>query len=102
MGVGRHTRSPVASWVRIREAPDRIKETVTMSRQVGPPGTNYIRIELDFWYNASDRSIHIASRDGTSLISTVNDEAGSKRQHSNLFRKLKSLLVENDRWPSET
>lgn len=72
-----------------------------MAVQVGPPGTKYIRIELDFWYNPSDRSIHIASRDGSSLISTVNDEAGSKRQHSNLYRKLKMLLVENGRWPSE-
>lgn len=72
-----------------------------MAVQVRPPGTKYVRIELDFWYNPGDRSIHIASRDGTSLISTVNDEAGSKRQHSNLYRKLKSLLLENDRSPNE-
>jgi hypothetical protein len=67
--------------------------------QVGPPNTKYVRMEIDFWYNAKDRSIHIATRDGVTMISTVNDQPESVRRHQNLFRKLKGLLIENGRWP---
>ena len=70
-----------------------------MGVQVGKPGTKYVRLEIDFWFNPKDRSIRIADRDGDTLISTVNDEPGSIRPHPNLYRKLKALLIENDRWP---
>ncbi len=70
-----------------------------MSVVVGPPGTKYIRLELDAWFNDKDGHIHIASRDGETLITTVNDTPGSARQHANLYRKLKTLLQDNGRWP---
>jgi hypothetical protein len=70
-----------------------------MAVQVGPPGTKYIRLEVDAWLNEKDGHIHIASRDGKTPITTVNDTPGSERRHANLYRKLKALLVENDRWP---
>ena len=70
-----------------------------MSLTVGPPGTKYIRLELDAWYNADDGHIHIASRDGTTLITTVNDNPGSERRHHNLYQKLRKLLQDNGKWP---
>jgi hypothetical protein len=71
-----------------------------MSVQVGPPGTKYIRLELDAWFNEKDGHIHIASRDGKTLITTVNQTPGSARCHANLYRKLQALLQEYGRWPA--
>jgi hypothetical protein len=70
-----------------------------MSVKIGPEGTRYIRLELDAWLNDKDGHIHIASRDGTTLITTVNDTPGSERRHHNLYSKLKALLIANHRWP---
>jgi hypothetical protein len=70
-----------------------------MAVEVGAPGTKFIRLELDAWLNEKDGHIHIASRDGKTLITTVNNTPGSARYHANLYAKLKQLLIENDRWP---
>ncbi len=70
-----------------------------MSVVVGEPGTKYVRLEIDFWYDVKQHDIHIASRDGSTLITTVNDRAGSERCHKNLYMKLRRLLEENGRWP---
>jgi hypothetical protein len=70
--------------------------------QVGPPGTKYILLELDARLNEKDGYIHIASRDGNTLITTVNDTPGSERRHPNLYGKLNALLVANDRWHEDS
>lgn len=66
---------------------------------VGMPRTKFARMEIDFWNNPKTEHIHIASRDGTTLITTVNDKPRSERRHKNMFAKLKRLLQENNRWP---
>lgn len=70
-----------------------------MPIQTGSPGTKYVRMEIDLWYQADDKSIHITSRDDPKFHSTVKDDPDSMRGHGSLFRHLKRVLVEQDRWP---
>lgn len=63
------------------------------------PGTRYVRMVIDVWYNEKDDSIHITH--GNRIYTTVNDKEGSVRNHRNLFKSLKSILEENEKWPKE-
>lgn len=69
---------------------------------VGKPGTKYVRMEVDIWYQADDDSIHITSRDDAKFHSTVKNDSASKRGHESLFRHFQRVLADNDRWPQTT
>lgn len=43
-------------------------------------------------------SIHLTIPQEDYFHTTVNNKAGSKRRHENMYKKLKRLLQENDRW----
>ena len=49
-------------------------------------------VSLEIWWNPEDRSIHIATKDSATFISTVNDDPTSVRGHPHLFQKLASIL----------
>ena len=68
--------------------------------KVGAAGTKYVRLEIDVWYQESDQSIHVTAPGLPSFHTTINDKEGSKRCHSNLYKKLRELLQENGRWPA--
>jgi hypothetical protein len=61
-------------------------------------GTKYIAVTLMVWADDDGKHIHLTSND-TVLHTTVNDEDGSIRQHSNLYRHLKKMLVAAGKWP---
>jgi hypothetical protein len=69
------------------------------SAQPGPPGTKYVRLTVDVWYQESDGEIHLTTQ-GEGFHTTVNNRPGSKRQHENLFNRLRSMLEEHGRWPT--
>jgi hypothetical protein len=48
------------------------------------------RLDVGVWYNSDTGHIHISAKDH--FISTVNNEAGSKRCHANLYWKLARAL----------
>ena len=48
------------------------------------------RLDVGIWWNEKTGHIHIAAHDH--FISTVNDVAGSKRCHQNLYMKLARSL----------
>lgn len=70
-----------------------------MSITVGKPGTKYVRMEVDIWYQEDDDSIHITSRDDAKFHSTVKNDSASMRGHGSLYRHFQRVLSEHDRWP---
>ena len=70
-----------------------------MPIQLGSPGTKYVRMEIDVWYQEDDHSIHITSRDDGKFHSTVKNDSASIRGHVSLFKHLQRILEEHDRWP---
>jgi hypothetical protein len=74
------------------------KDKLNSNDMESKPGTKYVRMVIDFWYNENDGSIHITH--GDKLHTTINDKDGSIRKHQNMFNKLRSILEENGKWPS--
>ena len=71
-----------------------------MGISVGGPGTKYVRMEIDFWYQEDDGSIHITSPDEGKFHTTVKDGAASVRSHPSLFKHLRRILKGQGRWPA--
>jgi hypothetical protein len=64
-------------------------------------GGKTIYCEAGAWYEPKTRMIHISIPGHASFHSTVSNDPASKRYHPNLFKKLKALLQDADRWPSD-
>jgi hypothetical protein len=64
-------------------------------------GGKTVYFEAGTWYEPRTRMIHISIPGHPSFHSTVSNDPSSKRYHPNLFMKLKALLQEADRWPSD-
>ncbi len=54
------------------------------------------------WYSEKDQAIHMTAPGADkSFHTTVNDNPASIRYQKNLFKHLKRMLKEHDRWPEE-
>ena len=51
-----------------------------------------VYVEMGFWYNEDDDSIHLTGQGVEGFHTTVNNKEGSKRCHPNLFMKLAKCL----------
>lgn len=72
-----------------------------MTIEPAPRGSKTIYIEkLGVWYDESQRQIHLSIPGHETFHTTVSDNPASKRYHANLYKKLKALLVEANRWPT--
>jgi len=57
---------------------------------------NTVTLEIGVWWNARERTIHIASNQSKTLIATVsNDPTSVRRYHPKLFRELAKILKDN-------
>jgi hypothetical protein len=55
-----------------------------------------VKLEISVWWNARDKTIHLASSQSESLIATVNNDPKSMRGHPKLFRELAKILKQHD------
>jgi len=53
-----------------------------------------VTFEVSAWWDADDKSIHLASNESKTLILTVTDDPTGKRGHPKLFRELSKMLRE--------
>ena len=54
-----------------------------------------VTLEIDIWWDAADKSIHIASNQSDTLIATVSNDPTKRRGHPKLFRELAKVLRDN-------
>jgi hypothetical protein len=73
-----------------------------MPISVGKPGTKYVRMEINIWYQPDDDSIHITSDDDPKFHSTVKNDSASVRGHGSLFKHFQRVLMDQGRWPGGT
>ena len=64
-----------------------------MPQPSGPGKAVYI--EGGIWWNPDDGQIHLTVKGVHGFHTTINDNPGSKRCHTNLFGKLAEVLKDN-------
>lgn len=65
-----------------------------------PRGQKTVYFEAGAWFDEKQGMIHLAIPSHPGFHTTVSNDPSSKRYHPNLFKKLRGLLQEHDRWPS--
>ena len=59
-----------------------------------------VEVKFRVWVNPRSGRIHLASTEA-GIASSVSDVRKNKRFHPNLYRKLRELLKDEDRWPDD-
>lgn len=73
-----------------------------MGNLINPrPGTRYVTVDLDFWYDEKSKSIHLTAKkkDIEDFHVEFTDVPGSKRRHDKTYEKLKRVLQKYGKWP---
>ena len=63
--------------------------------RTGKPARKTVTLPVAFWYDAAHDTIHLAARNA--FVTTLNNDAKSKRGHPQLFAKLAACLKAADR-----
>ncbi len=72
-----------------------------MTIEPAPGGSKTVYARFGVWYDEGQRMIHMTVPGSGWFHTTVSNEPGSRRYHPNLFAKLRRLLEQEGRWPSE-
>lgn len=72
-----------------------------MTIEPAPGGSKTVYARFGVWYDEDQRMIHLTVPGSRWFHTTVSNEPASRRYHPNLFAKLRRLLEQEGRWPSE-
>ncbi len=57
-----------------------------------------VYLHAGIWHDKDTGEIHISGPKEKGFHSTISNDKDSKRYHPNLFKKLKEILIREERW----